>query len=393
MHRNLFNRFSSVALLSLSLLAGIACAASSDAHPSPNGDKVPTEGSASSTDASPAVAAASSSAPTVVGTAANGARGAASSTASTARPDSASADPPIAVPTVKGRTKKDSIALVMAVKAGMKNTAWPVHTAPPLPGSILPAHRIVAFYGNPLSKKMGVLGELPPDEMLARFDKEIAAWRKADPTHPVQPALHLIAVVAQGAPGRDGKYRLRMTDSLINMVYSWAQKKNALLFLDVQVGQSTVQEELPRLVPFLQRPNVMLGIDPEFSMKGGEKPGTKIGTMSSADVNFAINLLSGLVKQYNLPPKVLIVHRFTRKMLTDSKGIKLDPKVQVVINMDGWGQPWLKYDSYRSYVEAEPVQFTGFKLFYHNDTRKGDPLLTPPEVLMLNPKPLYIQYQ
>src|SRR3954468_23617970 len=393
MHPNLFNKYSSVALLSLSLLVAAACAASSDAHPSPNGDKVATENAASSTDPSLVVAAASSSAPAIGGAPTTGGRGAASSTPSGARHDSASSDPPITVPTIKGRTKKDSIALVMAVKAGMKNTAWPVHTAQPLPGSILPAHRIVAFYGNPLSKKMGVLGELPPDEMLARFDKEIAAWKKADPTHPVQPALHLIAVVAQGAPGRDGKYRLRMTDSLINMVYSWAQKKNALLFLDLQAGQSTVQEELPRLVSFLQRPNVMLGIDPEFSMKGGEKPGSKIGTMSSSDVNYAINLLSGLVKQYKLPPKVLIVHRFTRRMLTDSKGIKLDPTVQVVINMDGWGQPWLKYDSYRAYVEAEPVQFTGFKLFYHNDTKKGDPLLTPPEVLMLNPKPLYIQYQ
>jgi hypothetical protein len=137
----------------------------------------------------------------------------------------------------------------------------------------------------------------------------------------------------------------------------------------------------------------MLAIDPEFSMKDGSKPGTKIGTMTASDVNFAINLLAGLVKQYNLPPKILIVHRFTRRMLSDSKAIKLDPRVQVIINMDGWGQPWLKYDSYRAYVEAEPVEYTGFKLFYHNDTKKGDPLLTPAEVLMLNPKPLYIQYQ
>jgi hypothetical protein len=275
----------------------------------------------------------------------------------------------------------------------MKNTDWPVKTPPPLPGSILPTHRIVAFYGNPLSKKMGILGELPPDQMLARFDQKIAEWTKADPTHPVQPALHLIAVVAQGAPGRDGKYRLRMTDSLINMVYGWAQKKHAILFLDVQVGHSTVQEELPRLVPFLQRPDVMLALDPEFSMKTPDAPGSKRGTMSSADVNYAVNLLANLVSQYHLPPKVLIVHRFTKPMLTDAKGIKLDPRVQIVINMDGWGQPWLKYDSYRAYVEAEPVQFTGFKLFFHNDTKKGDPLLTPAEVLMLYPKPLYIQYQ
>jgi hypothetical protein len=391
MSQFLFNKFFSVsALILASASASVACAASKDARPSPAGD-VPPEGTQVAL-ASPATTA--SSTPSAVVASTGTATGlAASSTATGATKDSAAKDPPITVPTIKGRTKKDSLALVSAVKAGLKNSEWPVKTAPQLPQSILPSHRIVAFYGNPLSKKMGILGELPPDQMLARFDKEIAAWQKADPSHPVQPALHLIAVVAQGFPGRDGKYRLRMTDSLINTVYSWAQKKNAILFLDVQVGLSTVQEELPRLVPFLQRPNVMLGIDPEFSMKSGDKPGTKIGTMSSSDVNYAINLLSGLVKQYNLPPKILIVHRFTRKMLTDAKGIKLDPRVQVVINMDGWGQPWLKYDSYRAYVEAEPVQFTGFKLFYHNDTKKGDPLLTPPEVLMLNPKPLYIQYQ
>lgn len=385
-------------LIPFALFALLACA-SKDARSTPAGEVLP-EGT------SPPVASAagvtSDTNSVTAPTAATVNAGTASSTAKGAGKDSAAKDPPITVPTIKGRTKKDSIALVSAVRAGLKNTAWPVKTAPQLPGAILPANRIVAFYGNPLSKRMGILGELPPDQMLARFDKEIAAWAKADPSHPVKPALHLIAVVAQGSPGRDGKYRLRMTDSLVDLVSQWAAKRNALLFLDIQVGHSTVQEELPRLIPFLKRPNVMLGLDPEFSMKvrstkagSGErsKPGDRIGTMDASDVNYAIGLLADIAKQNNLPPKVLVVHRFTRSMLTNAKQIKLDPRVQVVINMDGWGQPWLKYDSYRAYVEAEPVQFTGFKLFYHNDTKKGDPLLTPPEVLMLNPKPLYIQYQ
>ena len=372
------------------LVTSLACAASKDARPAPGVEEIPPSGSilGAGTSQENAVAVASS---TPVKS------GAASSTASTVGKDSAAKDPPVTVPSVKGRTKKDSVALVRAVSAGLKNPDWPVRTAQQLPGSILPARRIVAFYGNPLSKRMGILGELPPDQMLAKFDKEIAAWQKADPATPVQPALHLIAVVAQGAPGRDGKYRLRMTDSLVDLVSSWAAKRNAIVFLDVQVGHSTVQEELPRLVPFLKRPNIHLGIDPEFSMKErkGErsKPGDRIGTMDASDVNYAIGLLADIVKQNNLPPKVLVVHRFTRNMLTNAKQIKLDPRVQVVINMDGWGQPWLKYDSYRAYVEAEPVQFTGFKLFYHNDTKKGDPILTPSEVLLLNPKPHYIQYQ
>ncbi len=314
-----------------------------------------------------------------------------------ARKDSIANDtakpPAITVPSVSGRSKKDSLALVSAIRAGMKDTLWPVKGPTPVPGSILPAKRIVAYYGNPLSKRMGILGELPPDQMLTRLDREVAAWNRADPATPVVPALHLIVVVAQGAPGRDGKYRLRMPDTLVEKVYSWAARRNALLFLDIQVGHSNVQSEIPRLEQFLKRPNVHLGLDPEFSMKGGEKPGAKIGTLTASDVNWAVRYLSDLAKTNNLPPKVLVVHRFTRKMVAGASDIRLDPHVQIVIDMDGWGAPWLKYDSYRDYVAREPVQFTGFKIFYGNDSKKGDPVLTPPEVLRLTPKPVYIQYQ
>jgi hypothetical protein len=263
----------------------------------------------------------------------------------------------------------------------------------PLPGAILPAKRIVAFYGNPLSKRMGILGELPPEEMLAKLDREVAAWNAADPSTPVQPALHMIAVVASDGPGKSGKYRTRMDSALIEKVYGWAHDRNALLFLDLQVGQGTLQEELPRLSSFLKRPDVHLGIDPEFSMKHGEKPGTKIGTFDAADVNYASHFLQDLVTSESLPPKVLVVHRFTRDMLTGYKRIALDPRVQLVINMDGWGPQSLKEESYRAYIRRYPVEYTGFKLFYKNDTKRGGKLMSPASVLALNPKPFYIQYQ
>lgn len=296
----------------------------------------------------------------------------------------------------KPHPSKKKVAPSRSAPSAQRSTpTWPVPNAPaPLPGSILPAKRIVAFYGNPLSKRMGILGEVDSATMLARLDREVAAWTKADPEHPVQPALHLIAVVASGSPGTAGKYRTRMDSSIIRRVYNWAKMKNALLFLDVQVGTGTLQEELPRLLPWLKNPDVHLAIDPEFSMKHGEVPGTKIGTFNAADVNYASSLLQDLVTREHLPPKVLVVHRFTRPMLTGYKDIKLDPRVQIVINMDGWGPPHLKRESYRAYVWKYPVEYTGFKLFYHNDTKKkGSVLMSPADVLALNPKPLYIQYQ
>ncbi|HEU4565912.1 MAG TPA: hypothetical protein VFS05_14730 [Gemmatimonadaceae bacterium] len=288
----------------------------------------------------------------------------------------------------KGGTRRTTAAAPARPKP-----EWPVKGPPPLPGSILPAKRIVAFYGNPLSRRMGILGELPPEQMLAKLDKEVAAWNAADPSTPVQPALHLIAVVAQGSAGRDGKWRARMDSALIEKVYGWAQKRNALLFLDIQVGKSTLREELPRLAPFLSRPDVHLGIDPEFSMKRGHAPGTRIGSYDAADVNYAASFLADLVTTKQLPPKVLVVHRFTRAMLTNARDIRLDPRVQIVIHMDGWGPPHLKRGSYQHFVYSEPVQFTGFKLFYKNDTKKGHPLMKPADILALEPKPGYIQYQ
>jgi len=297
-----------------------------------------------------------------------------------------------AKPSASGKASPKATT-VTTPKAKAPEPVWPVDAPDPLPGSILPAKRIVAFYGNPLQKRMGILGELPPDQMLAKLDREVDAWNAADPTHPVQPALHLIAVVAQDQPGTAGKYRMRMDSALIERVYGWAKKKDAILFLDVQVGQGTLQEELPRLTPFLKRPDVHLAIDPEFSMKHGDVPGTKIGTFDANDINYASGLLQELVTSEKLPPKVLVVHRFTRDMVTGYRRVKLDPRVQIVMNMDGWGPPSLKRESYRAYVYKYPVEYTGFKLFYKNDTKRGDRLMTPADVLALRPKPIYIQYQ
>lgn len=295
-----------------------------------------------------------------------------------------------------GRATKDSLALARAVRVGMRHKGWPVDAPAPAEGAILPAKRIIAFYGNTLSKRMGILGQIPPDQMIARLEEVAAEWAAADPDTPVQMALHFIAVVAQAGPGKDGKYRLRMDSSLIEQVYGWAQQKNALLFLDIQPGRSSVMEELPRLAKFLERPTVHLGIDPEFNMRNlgdSAAPGKQIGNVTASEINFAIDWLATFTAEKGLPPKVLVVHRFTRPMVRGAQDVKLDPRVQVVINMDGWGVPFLKFSSYTEYVVKEPVQFTGFKLFYRHDTQAGEKLLTPMELVQLRPKPLYIQYQ
>lgn len=275
-----------------------------------------------------------------------------------------------------------------------KKYLWPVKTAYPNAGALLPFHRIVAYYGNFYSKGMGVLGEYPADIMLSKLANEVAAWNAADPTTPALPAIDYIAVTAQGSPGADGKYRLRMPDSQIDHALQLADEVHGIVILDVQVGLSTLQQELPPLEKYLAMPNVHLAIDPEFSIKTNSKPGDVIGTMSSADINWAAEYLAKIVQENNLPPKILIVHRFTNPMVTGYKNIEPLPEVQIVMDMDGWGSPSKKIGTYNAFIASQPVQFTGFKLFYKNDLKPPSTrLLTPTELLKLSPKPIFIQYQ
>ena len=294
--------------------------------------------------------------------------------------------------------KVDTLAYLQKIKAlanGDTTGLWPVKHQPyPLAGAILPFKRIVAFYGNLYSKKMGILGELPPKELWQKLDSEVRAWEKADPSTPVQPAIHYIAVVGQGIPLKSGNYSMRMPFKQIDSVLTIAKMGHAIVFLDIQVGHSVVEKEVPLLEKYLMMPQVNLAIDPEFSMKDGSIPGRKIGSLDANDINFCSNYLAQLVQKYHLPPKILIIHRFTQGMVKKYKDIVLRPEVQIVMNMDGWGEPSLKINTYKQYIYRQPVQFTGFKLFFKNDLKKPPHrMLTPEELLKLKPQPIYIQYQ
>ncbi len=281
----------------------------------------------------------------------------------------------------------------LAQRPNNQRFSWeqnPQHLALAAPsGPLLPGHRIVAYYGNPLVPAMGVLGEGSPDQMLARLQQQAAAYAAADPKTPVQPALELIVTVAQGSAGPDGMYRARMAPALVDQVLGWANSKGYLLILDVQIGRSSVADELQPLLPYLQRPNVELALDPEFAMHGDDVPGQTYGSIDAAIINQAIQSLGSLVADHHLPPKVLIVHRFRQDMVSDSGAIRPSPQVQVVMDMDGFGSQQEKLASYNSYIRDQPVQFAGIKLFYQQD----HPIFTPQQAIGLTPTPFVVIYQ
>jgi hypothetical protein len=140
---------------------------------------------------------------------------------------------------------------------------------------------------------------------------------------------------------------------------------------------------------WLAMPDVHLALDPEWDMQPGAKPGSRIGTMSAADINSAIAVLDRLAVTNGLGPRMLIVHRFRSFMVTDPQMIKPTPNIRLVVNMDGFGPVAEKLSSYRVAQKGMPTGLTGWKLFFKLDR----PMLGPGEVVTLKPAPVFVNYQ
>jgi hypothetical protein len=271
-------------------------------------------------------------------------------------------------------------------------TATPESTPPPpveVEGSLFPDHRIIAYYGHPSTPLMGILGEYSKEELLQVLMEQVAEYEAADPDTTVIPAFELIATVAQPEPQSDGTYLLYTGDPWIQEYVDFTAENNMLLFLDLQIGHSTIRDQLGLIWHWLQYPHVHVAIDPEFATGPTHPPGTIIGGVDAGHVNIAIEALSELVIQNDLPPKILILHQFTEQMIRNKEDIRLQPGVDFVLHMDGWGYTEAKVANYHHFVRDQLIQWGGFKIFYRQDI----PVMTAEEVLSMEPPPLFISYQ
>jgi len=261
----------------------------------------------------------------------------------------------------------------------------------------LKEHRMVAYYGHPSTGLMGELGRYEPEQMMRKLKRQAQAYSDLDPERPAIPTIELIASVAQPTSMSDGSFLTRLDRGSIEEYAKLAEKHKALLLLDVQLGRSTVMEELDVLRPFLKRPYVHLAIDTEYSVEEGEIPGQDLGEVDGPEIQEAVEELDRMVEEENIPDKVLLVHQFESGIVTNKDAIKPTDNVQVVLHADGFGGPAAKIAKYDLLVRDEPIQYGGFKLFYPLDDPnlpgQDIPLLDPIDVLSLDPAPAVVTYQ
>jgi hypothetical protein len=255
-------------------------------------------------------------------------------------------------------------------------------------GELLRTQLLVTWYGNPRSPAMGVLGESSGNVRADALRRQAAAFADVS-TKRIVPAYHLVAVVAQRTPGGDAKCRRRETPDVIRSTLAEAREHDFKLVLDVQPGRSDVAGEVEYLSPFLAEPDVFLALDPEYGMGPGQVPGCQVGHMDAAAVNSAIDVLERVIITNSLPPKVLIIHQFTLAMLPDKQRIRRSSKIDLVLNMDGFGSQALKLASYRAIMRQHALEFAGIKLFYKLDRS----LFTPAQIMALSPTPSVVIYQ
>jgi hypothetical protein len=247
----------------------------------------------------------------------------------------------------------------------------------------------VAFVGAPGSPALGPL-DSNLDERARRLERLATAYRSG---RQILPVMELIVVTAQGAPGRDGKYRARIDRRQIDKYLAAARKYRMLLMLDIQPGRARPLDEVRLLEPWLKQPDVGLAMDPEWEVGPGQVPGRVFGRTSGGELNGIGAYLSDLVTRYRLPEKLYVFHQLAKPIIRDQATLRTYPGLATVKSVDGIGTRGQKLATYGGLTKALPRGVhSGFKLFYQEDTRHGT-LMTPAQVLALRPRPELVIYE
>jgi hypothetical protein len=256
--------------------------------------------------------------------------------------------------------------------------------------TLFPTYRLVGFCGTPGAPELGELqGNFPKE--VKELETRTAPYAKG---RPLLPVFELIAVVVQSGAGPDGKYRRRVDDSIVNLYLREARKSKALLLLNIQPGQSDFLTEVKSFESYLREPDVGVALDPEWAMKPKQRPGRFYGQTDGETINDVAVYLSTLVTEGNLPEKALVFHQVNRGVLKDEVELKPLPGVAFIKSVDGLGPVHSKIETYDYLmVTMKRGVHPGFKLFFDEDTRGGNRIMSPKEVLALSPQPEYVMYE
>ncbi|GMO49606.1 MAG: hypothetical protein Ta2G_06640 [Termitinemataceae bacterium] len=290
--------------------------------------------------------------------------------------------------------------------------------------SILLNSDILAYYGHPVAKNMGILGRYTKEDLTQKLSALADEYKAESGGRNIQKAFYIIYGTAQGKPrvpvldeegkeviDENGKVKTktvefqRPSQSILtidqinkNLLTQWiefAAENDILIFLDHQIGLLDPIESLKSMFKYLKYPNVHLALDPEWRT---DKPMVDFGSVTGEEINAAQQAMQDYMKENNLEgERLLVIHQFREVMIKNRKIIRSDfENIRLVHCMDGVGTPGQKLDTYKFNALATNMPIKAFKLFYDfklPGVLVDTPLLTPKQVYSLEPRPYIIMYQ
>jgi len=268
-------------------------------------------------------------------------------------------------------------------------TEGETQSPPPKSESILLNSDILAFYGHPRSKNMGILGRFSKEELNEKLDILAEEYNAAGGRN-VRKAFYIIFGTVW--PGGDIGI---IAESLLSEYIDYALENDILIFIDHQIGKYTPQDSIKRMLPWLKYPNVHLALDPEWRTT---KPMEEIGTVTAAEINQVQRIMEDYIIENEIPgERLLVIHQFNYRMISNREKVESNfSRVRLVHCADGFGPPNVKIAAYAYNAQASNMPIKAFKLFFDfgiPGAGVDHPLLSPKEVLSLNPRPYIIMYQ
>jgi hypothetical protein len=267
-----------------------------------------------------------------------------------------------------------------------------VRTGVQLPGGgqlAFPGRRMVALYGTPGTAALGSLGEQDLPGAIARA-KDLAAQYQRHSDLPVVPAFEIITTVAATDPGRDGDFSNEVDIKKLRPYVDAARAEGLYVVLDLQPGTTDFLTQARMYEELLRQPHVGLALDPEWRLKPGQRHKVQIGSVGVDEINTVAEWLAGLVREHNLPQKLLMLHQFRTMMIVDRDRLNTShPELAMMVHADGFGTQAMKDDTWNVLRKNSPNVFWGWKNFIDEDR----PMLNPEQTMKVSPDIVFVSYQ
>lgn len=259
---------------------------------------------------------------------------------------------------------------------------------PALPGQ--PGKRYVALYGTPGTGALGVLGEQDVPATLARADAHAAPYRTLT-SDTVVPTLEIIATIASSGAEADGSYSRRRAVEDLRPLVDAAGAAGMLVILDLQPGRTDFVTQAQAYAELLALPHVGLALDPEWRLGPDQVHLRQIGSVGVDEVNAVIAWLATFTRERALPQKMLVLHQFQPRMITERERLDLGhDELALLVHVDGQGGQPAKAGTWARLREgAQPQLRWGWKNFYDEDV----PMLDPVQTMQVQPVPDLVTYQ